>query len=86
MLPLSRRSPSKQHTRGIKYKQTVQVLYLGDLINETTDIVPEIKQGVRPASACLDRFKRELYNMKSSSFTLKMPMLKSEVIETLLYR
>ena len=35
--------------------------------------------------ACFGRFKLELYDMDTASFTLEVRMLKSEVMETLLY-
>ena len=34
---------------------------------------------------CYSRFKRELYDMEDVPFTLKVRMLKAEVMETLLY-
>ena len=47
--------------------------------------MPEIKRRVRLEWACYSRFKRELYDMKAAPFTLKVRMLKAEVMETLLY-
>ena len=37
------------------------------------------------AWACYNLFKRELYDMEDAPFTLKVRMLKAEVMETLLY-
>ena len=56
----------------------------GGLVNASADIVPEIKRQVRLAWTCYNRFKRELYGMGTAPFTLKMRMLKAEVMETLL--
>ena len=65
-------------------RQTVQFLYLGGFINENADIMPDIIRWVRFAWACLDRFKLELYDMETAPFTLKVPTLNAEVMETLL--
>ena len=78
-------SPLVIETAGQRYKQTMQFLYLGGLINETADNMPEIKRRVRFAWASFYRFKLELYNMETASFTLNVRMQKSEVMETLLY-
>ena len=47
--------------------------------------MPEIKRRILLAWACYNRFKRELYDMGDAPFTLKVRMLKAEVMETLLY-
>ena len=47
--------------------------------------MPEIKRRVRLAWACYSRFKRELYDMEAAPFALTVRMLKTEVMETLLY-
>ena len=45
--------------------------------DETTD---PTRMGI-----CYNRFKRELYDMEDAPLTLKVRMLKAEVMETLLY-
>ena len=50
-----------------------------------TNIMPEIKRRIRLAWACYDRFKRELYDMEDAPFTLKVHLLKTEVMNTLPY-
>ena len=47
--------------------------------------MPEIKRRVRLAWACYSRFNRELYDTEVAPFTLKVRMLKAEVMETLPY-
>ena len=47
--------------------------------------MPDIKRLVRLAWACYKRLKRELHDMEDAPFTLKVRMLKAEVMETLLY-
>ena len=63
----------------------MQFLYLGGLVDASADIMPEVKRRIRLAWACHNRFKRELYDMEDAPFTLKVCMLKAEVMETLLY-
>ena len=63
----------------------MQFLKLGGLVVASTDIVPEIMRRIRLTWACCNRFKRELYDMEDAPLTLKVRMLKAEVIETLLY-
>ena len=65
--------------------QTMQFLYLGGLVDASADIMPEIKRRIRLAWACYNPFKRALYDMEDAPFTLKVRMLKAEVMETLLY-
>ena len=48
------------------------------------DNMPEIKRRARLAWACYSRFKRDLYDMEAAPFTLKVRMLKAEVMGTLL--
>ena len=61
------------------------VLYLGGLVDASDDNMPEMKRRIRLAWACCNRFKRELYDMEDAPSTLKVRMLKAEVMETLLY-
>ena len=63
----------------------MQFLCLGGLVDACVDILPEVKQRIRLAWASYNRFKRELYDMEDALFTLKVRMLKAEVMETLLY-
>ena len=70
---------------GQRYRQATQFIYLGGLVNASADIMPEIKRRVRLAWEGCKRFQRELYDVEAAPFTLKVPMLKAEVIETLLY-
>ena len=78
-------SPLVVEAAGQTYMQTMQFLYLGGLIDANDDIILEIKRRIRLAWACYDRFKRELCDMEGAPFMLKVPLLKTEVMETLLY-
>ena len=73
-------SPLVIEAAGQKYRQTTQFWYLGGLIDASADIMPDIKQRVRLAWACYNRFKRELYDLEAAPFALKLHMLKAEVI------
>ena len=58
---------------------------LGGLTVASADNVPDIKRWVRLAWACYSRLKKELYAMEDAPFGLKLRMLKTEEIESLLY-
>ena len=81
-----RTSPLVVEAAGKRCVQTMQFLYLGGLVDAKDDIMPEMKRRIRLAWACYNRFKRELYDVEDGPFTLKMRILKAEVMETLLYR
>ena len=80
-----RTSPLVVEAAGQRYMQTTQFSYLGGLVNASADIMPEMIRRIRLAWACYNRFKRELHDMEDAPFTLKVPTLKAEVMETLLY-
>ena len=80
-----RTSPLVVKSAGQRYMQTMQFLYLGDLVDASADIMPEMNRRIRLAWACYNRFKRELYDMEDAPFTLTVRMLKAELMETLLY-
>ena len=80
-----RTSPLVIEVAGQRYRQATQFNYLDGLVNASADIMPEIKRRVRLVWACYSRFKRGLYDMEAAPFTLKVRMLKADVMETLLY-
>ena len=63
----------------------MQFLHLSGVIDTNTDITPEIKPRFRLAWACYDRFKRELYDIEEPPFMSQVRLLKTNVMETLLY-
>ena len=69
-----------------RYKQTTQFLYSGGIIDENADLSPKTKRRIRLMRACLKRFGPELYDRTTAALSLKVRMMKAEVIETLLYR
>ena len=60
-------------------------MYLGRLIDTNADIMPQIKRRIQLTWASYERFYRELYHMEDAPSTLKVRLLKTEVMETLLY-
>ena len=81
-----RTSPLVIEATGQRNRQATQFWYLGGLVNASAEIMPEIQRRVRLAWVCYKRFKRELYDIEAAPLTLKLRLLKAEVIETLLYR
>ena len=71
-----RTSPLVIEATGKRYRQATQFLQLGGLVNASADIMPEIKRRIRLVLACYKRFKRELYDMETVPFTLKVHMLR----------
>ena len=51
-------SPLVVEAAGQGYTQMMQFLYLGGLVDVSTDIMPEIERQIRLALACYNRFKR----------------------------
>ena len=45
---------------GLRYGQLTQFMCLGGLVDASADISPEIKRRIRLATACYNRFKRDL--------------------------
>ena len=59
-------------------------IYLSGVIHEDADVVVEIERRVRFVRACYQRLGPEINDLTTASFSLKIRMLKAEVIETLL--
>ena len=81
----SRAPPFVIGAAGQRYNETVQFIYLGGVIHEDADLMVEIRQRVRLMRACYGRFSPELNDMATARLSLKVHLLKAEVIETLLY-
>ena len=61
-------------------------LYLGGFIDANADILPGIKGWIRPREHSTIWFQaRAVYNMEDVPFMLKVHLLNTEVVETLLY-
>ena len=68
------------------YKQTVEFVYLGGAISADWDFRNvEVTRRIQRAWACFGRYKMDIYDRPSVRLCLKVRMLKTEVLETLLY-
>ena len=72
-------------TAGQRYRQTIQFLYMADVIHESADLSSEIERRIRLIWVCFKRFGPELYDRTTAPINLKVPILKAEVIANLLY-
>lgn len=68
-----------------RYRQIIQICYVGCLGDTSAVNMPEIKRQIRLVRACYNRFKRELYDVEDAPFTLQVRMLVADMAETLLY-
>ena len=68
-----------------RYKQVAQFLYLGGIVHDNADLSREIDRRIRLMRACLKRAGPELHDRTTAPHSVKVRMLKAEVIETLLY-
>ena len=71
---------------GQQYRQITSFTYLGGTVTEAPNLPDEIDWRIRTGWMGFKRYKRELYNRpKASLLPLKARMVRSEVVEALLY-
>ena len=71
---------------GQRYRQTTSFAYFGGTLTETPNLLDEIDRRIRAGRMSFKRYKRELYDRpKASLLPLKARMVRSEIVETLLY-
>ena len=71
---------------GQQYRQTTSFIYLGGTVSEMPNLSDEIDRRIRAGWMGFKRYKRELYDLpKASLLPLKARMVRSEVVEALLY-
>ena len=71
---------------GQQYRQTTSFAYLGGTVTETPELSDEIERRTRAGWMSFKRYKRELYDRPKASLPpLKARMVRSEVVEALLY-
>ena len=71
---------------GQQYRQTTSFIYLGGTVTETPNLSDEIDRRIRAGWMGFKRYTRELYDHpKASLLPLKARMVRSEVLESLLY-
>lgn len=67
---------------GQRCRRAGQCLWLGGVVNESTELTPEIKRRTRLARACFNRFKQNMYDVMTAPLTVKVRTLKAGVMET----
>ena len=71
---------------GQQYRQTTSFTYLGGTVTETPNLSDESDPRIRAGWMGFRRYTRELYERpKASLLPLKTRMVRSEVVEALLY-
>ena len=83
------RAPATQivfNATGQQYRQTACFTYLGGTVTETPNLSEEVERQIRAGLMSFKRYTRELYKRpKASMPPLKARMVRSEVVEALLY-
>ena len=83
--PRTPRIMVRVETAGQIYKQVQSFTYLGGVVNKVPDMSIEITRWICACWMHIRRYLRELYDQPKVAFSLKTRMVKSEVIEILLY-
>ena len=65
---------------GQRYKQTARFFYLGGIIHDTTALLLGIDRQICLMRACLNRFGPKLCDRTTALLSLKVRMLKTEVL------
>ena len=74
------------NTTRQQYRQTTSFIYLGGTVAEIPNLSDEIDRRIRAGWMGFKRYKRELYDrLKASLLPLKAWMVRSKVVEALLY-
>ena len=67
------------------YNQTNEFGYLGGNVNHNADLSIEVDRHIRIAWCSFWKYTLKLYDRPSASLTLKIRMLRAEVVETIMY-
>ena len=71
---------------GQQYRQTTNFTYLGGTVTETPNLSDKIDRRIRAGWISFQRYTRELYDCPNASLLpLKTRVVRSEVVEALLY-
>ena len=87
-MPIPRAPATKGvfNATGQQYRQTTSFTYLGGTVTEMPNQSDEIDRRIRAGWMGFKRYKRELYDLPNASLLpLKARMVRSEVVEALLY-
>ena len=70
---------------GQVYNQTNEFVYLGGNVNHNADLSIEVDRRIRNTWCGFRKYTLELYDRPSAPLKLKIRMLRTEVLETMLY-
>ena len=84
-IPHATATPIAFNATGQQYRQTTPFVYLGSAITESSRLTAEIDRRIRAGWMSFNRYREELYDRPTASLALKTRMVKSEVLEALLY-
>ena len=70
---------------GQVHNQTNEFVYLGGNVNHNADLSIEVHRRTRHSWCSFRKYTLELYDRPSASLELKIRMLRTEVLETMLY-
>ena len=87
-MPIPRKPTTKIifNATGRQYRRTTSFTYLGGTVTETPNLSDEIDPRIRAGWMSFKHYMRELYDRpKASLLPLKARMVRSEVVEALLY-
>ena len=86
-IPLAPTAKIVFNATGQQYRQTTSFTSLGGTVTETPNLSDEIDRRIRAGWMSFKRYKRELYDRpKAILLPLKARMVRSEVVEAILYR
>ena len=84
-IPHATAIPIVLNTTGQQYRQTTSFVYVGAAITERSRLSAEIDRRIRAGWTSFNRYRAELYDRPTALLDLKTRMVKSEVVEALLY-
>ena len=74
-----------EEAAGQVYNQTNEFVYLGGNVNHNAELSIEVNRRIRNAWCSFRKYNFELYDRPSDRLELKIRMLRTEVLETMLY-
>ena len=84
-IPHATVTPIAFTTTRQQYRQTNSFVYLGGAITESSSLSAEIDGRIRAGWLSFNRYRAELYDRPTALLDLNTRMVKSEVVEALLY-
>ena len=84
-IPHATATPVAFTTTGQQYRQTTSFVFLGHAIRESSRLLAEIDRRIRAGWMSFNRYRAELYDHPTTALDLKARMVKSDMVEALLY-